>query len=130
MASYQRAILARFNRSSAMWPTSTQNVFSVSGDYLEFQSLKRDVAYFHHWKEQMLGSTQPSFNRSSAMWPTSTMILVPALQSPACFNRSSAMWPTSTKTFQVEPPGPVWFQSLKRDVAYFHMVTFIDNDQS
>src|SRR6266700_3280496 len=63
------------------------------------------------------------------MWPTSTLLLVPALQSPACFNRSSAMWPTSTKTFQVEPPGPVWFQSLKRDVAYFHMVTFIDNDQ-
>src|SRR6266566_580082 len=55
------------------------------------------------------------------MWPTSTLLLVPALQSPACFNRSSAMWPTSTKTFQVEPPGPVWFQSLKRDVAYFHM---------
>src|SRR5712691_1776481 len=37
----------RFNRSSAMWPTSTPPAPPVTVQFAPFQSLKRDVAYFH-----------------------------------------------------------------------------------
>ncbi len=37
-----------------------------------FQSLKRDVAYFHSVERSQVSAIMLSFNRSSAMWPTST----------------------------------------------------------
>ncbi len=114
--------LLRFNRSSAMWPTSTFAPTHQVCTHKWFQSLKRDVAYFHlaccPWREYELcmfqslkrdvayfhfqrgplpRSTKSCFNRSSAMWPTSTSgALSISRQALICFNRSSAMWPTST----------------------------------
>jgi len=114
-------IAPSFNRSSAMWPTSTSNW---------------DDTRVLLWK---------SFNRSSAMWPTSTLPLQRASRFPPivsiaqarcgllprkggsltafpsmCFNRSSAMWPTSTWAYERRTIVSPAFQSLKRDVAYFH----------
>src|SRR6266702_2945422 len=37
----------RFNRSSAMWPSSTPGGRVARRDHGRFQSLKRDVAFFH-----------------------------------------------------------------------------------
>src|SRR6266700_1774067 len=90
-------------------------------------------------------SVLPGFNRSSAMWPTSTKEvdgyvafhapvsiaqarcgLLPRIGHvcPVClidrFNRSSAMWPTSTLAELQAMRVLLKFQSLKRDVAYFH----------
>jgi len=90
-------------------------------------------------------SVLPGFNRSSAMWPTSTKEvdgyvafhapvsiaqarcgLLPRIGHvcPVClidrFNRSSAMWPTSTSFSYSQFLMSLRFQSLKRDVAYFH----------
>src|SRR6266699_2945484 len=88
-----------FNRSSAMWPTSTKTrnwddgVFTGQFQSLKrnvayfhvltivyfglqfaFQSLKRDVAYFHPLLYPLPRLPHRRFNRSSAMWPTSTHI--------------------------------------------------------
>src|SRR6266702_2906171 len=64
-----------------------------------FQSLKRDVAYFHS-QAPFIQLHVLSFNRSSAMWPTST-------------GRGGALF-----LYRLV------FQSLKRDVAYFHQAEF------
>src|SRR6266702_3350596 len=80
------------------------------------------------------------------MWPTSTVMcltdslfrlhvsiaqarcgLLPLVSCPVhsgemcSFNRSSAMWPTSTFAPTHQVCTHKWFQSLKRDVAYFHL---------
>jgi len=62
-----------------------------------FQSLKRDVAFFHGYLKLFPAEKKEGFNRSSAMWPSSTL----------------SMLNVETIT--------VGFQSLKRDVAFFHM---------
>ncbi len=73
---------------------------------IEFQSLKRDVAFFHLATSFTCSWLPTSFNRSSAMWPSST-----------------AMWPSSTARKRLETVQPrLMFQSLKRDVAFFHII--------
>src|SRR6266568_790073 len=79
-----------------MWPTSTNILSRFHVWQVLFQSLKRDVAYFHYHAPERQARSRGSFNRSSAMWPTSTGA------SRRC------------------PGMPLLFQSLKRDVAYFH----------
>ncbi len=80
-----------FNRSSAMWPSSTWHSSLPPITPLRFQSLKRDVAFFHS--------------------PAGIYLH----RYPGCFNRSSAMWPSST-----HKSSPAAVKSLKRDVAFFH----------
>src|SRR6266700_1128226 len=43
---------AGFNRSSAMWPSSTGSYAIPYGGSAMFQSLKRDVAFFHRSPHQ------------------------------------------------------------------------------
>jgi len=42
------------------------------------------------------------------------------MEDQQCFNRSSAMWPSSTVAPTKANTGEPMFQSLKRDVAFFH----------
>src|SRR6266568_4986802 len=63
------------------------------------------------------------FNRSSAMWPSSTRPSIACSILRLSFNRSSAMWPSSTARKRLETVQPrLMFQSLKRDVAFFHII--------
>ncbi len=134
-----------FNRSSAMWPSSTWHSSLPPITPLRFQSLKRDVAFFHSPAGIYLHRYPGCFNRSSAMWPSSTHKSSPAavkhtqvsiaqarcgllpqvhmpyhMEDQQCFNRSSAMWPSSTVAPTKANTGEPMFQSLKRDVAFFH----------
>ncbi len=137
----------RFNRSSAMWPSSTPGGRVARTVHGQFQSLKRDVAFFHAGSTIRGPGISKCFNRSSAMWPSSTATsscflrkrrrvsiaqarcgLLPHQYHDAAqdgqlggFNRSSAMWPSSTLSMLNVETITVGFQSLKRDVAFFHM---------
>src|SRR6266700_2100069 len=80
-----------------MWPSSTRLTAHVKRGPCKFQSLKRDVAFFH-------------------------LILKSPVQVlfPGGFNRSSAMWPSSTLGCVLDRAAYYEFQSFKRDVAFFH----------
>ncbi len=128
-----------------MWPSSTWHSSLPPITPLRFQSLKRDVAFFHSPAGIYLHRYPGCFNRSSAMWPSSTHKSSPAavkhtqvsiaqarcgllpqvhmpyhMEDQQCFNRSSAMWPSSTVAPTKANTGEPMFQSLKRDVAFFH----------
>ncbi len=136
-----------FNRSSAMWPTSTKTrnwddgVFTGQFQSLKrdvayfhvltivyfglqfaFQSLKRDVAYFHPLLYPLPRLRHRRFNRSSAMWPTSTYRRMPGLPFRLRVSIAQARCGLLPHTLEDARRFLIrtWFQSLKRDVAYFH----------
>src|SRR6266567_5065753 len=92
----KRCFEERFNRSSAMWPTSTGASRRCPGMPLLFQSLKRDVAYFHYTTRSLPGGETmfQSLKRDVAYFHDLRGRDGAGLHT--CFNRSSAMWPTST----------------------------------
>ncbi len=86
-----------------------------------FQSLKRDVAFFHAAFDRMfdLEIEFQSLKRDVAFFHLATSFTCSWL--PTSFNRSSAMWPSSTVVKRrADQMKQVRFQSLKRDVAFFH----------
>src|SRR6266700_2569466 len=87
-----------------------------------FQSLKRDVAYFHPLLYPLPRLRHRRFNRSSAMWPTSTYRRLPGLPSPLRVSIAQARCGLLPHTLEHARRFLIrtWFQSLKRDVAYFH----------
>ncbi len=135
-----------FNRSSAMWPSSTHNSTGLKAHCYEFQSLKRDVAFFHlsrpprHRTHQLpvsiaqarcgllphgsrcyyISRHHPfqSLKRDVAFFHAIGAAIITAFS--MSFNRSSAMWPSSTIEISTAPYVASMFQSLKRDVAFFH----------
>ena len=86
-----------------------------------FQSLKRDVAFFHGSQSPPCntGTGFQSLKRDVAFFHLATSFTCSWL--PTSFNRSSAMWPSSTVVKRrADQMKQVRFQSLKRDVAFFH----------
>jgi len=88
-----------------------------------FQSLKRDVAFFHAQEQPCCRETHAGFNRSSAMWPSSTGSYAIPYGGSAMFQslKRDVAFFHLVFLFMVFPPGRA-FQSLKRDVAFFHTI--------